>query len=100
MTRVYHSLIVLLVVVLIFFGLNISNQAVNSLTQESQKPLIGFKMEEESINIIALGEQYNYSRQELSQENEKIINGYQEILKSVLDYLKKIWTIFRVVFLT
>jgi len=100
MTRVYRSIMILLVIMLIILGLNTSNQATNSLTSESEKPLIGFNVEKENINIFALGEQYSYSRQELSRESSGVLNDVQTMLKSIRDYLKKIWTIFRVIFLT
>ena len=100
MTRVYRSLMILLVIVLIILGLNTSNQATNSLTKDNEKPLIGFNIERENVNIFALGEQYSYSRQELSQESSGVLHNAKQILKSITDYLKKIWTIFRVIFLT
>lgn len=100
MTRVYRTIMVLLLIMLIILGLNTSNQATNSLLKESEKPLIGFNVGKENINIFAMGEQYSYSRQELSQESSGVLQEAREILKSISDYLKKIWTIFRVIFLT
>ncbi len=100
MTRVYRSIMVLLLIMLVILGLNTSNQATNSLTKESAKPLIGFNVEKENVNIFALGEQYSYSRQELSEESSGFLQQARDILKSIINYLKKIWTIFRVIFLT
>lgn len=100
MMRVCRSLMIMLVIVLVILGLNTSNQATNSLARESQKPLIGFNVERENINIFAMGEQYSYSRQELSQESSGALHEAKQILKSINDYFKKVWTIFRVIFLT
>lgn len=100
MTRVYRPLMIIAVIILIVLALNTSNRATNSLTQVSEKPLIGFNVERDSINIFAMGEQYSYSRQELSQDSSGVLNLAEEVVKSIFDYFKKIWTIFRVIFLT
>ena len=85
MTRIYRSIIVLLLIMLVILGLNTSNQATNSLTKESAKPLIGYSIENENINIFALGEQYSYSRQELSEESSGFLQEAREILQSIID---------------
>ncbi len=100
MTKVYRPIMILLLIMLIILGLNTSNQAVNSLTRENPKPLIGFNIEQDNINIFAMGEQYSYSRQELSEESDGILHEAGEIFNSISDYCKKIWKIFRVIFLT
>ncbi len=99
MTRLYRSTLVLVVIILIVLGLNTSNQGTNSLTAEDRKPVIGFKIEKQNINIFALGEQYTYSRQDLIKETSNGLQDAKELLNSFIDYLKKIWTIFRVLFL-
>lgn len=100
MTKVYRFLATLLVVVLVVLGLNASNQGTSSLTLQNQKPLVGFSMEKENINIFALGEQYSYNSEDISQESSNIFNTIKEIFWAFINYLKKIWTIFRVIFLT
>lgn len=100
MTKVYRLLATLLVVVLVVLGLNISNQGTSSLTMENQKPLIGFALEKESINIFALGEQYSYSSEDISQESNNIFHKVQELYEAVIHYLKRIWTLFRLIFLS
>lgn len=100
MSKIYRFLATLLVVVLVVLGLNASHQGTSSLTLENQKPLVGFTIEKESVNIFALGEQYSYSGEEISQDSSSFINKIKQMFWAVVKYLKKIWTIFRVIFLT
>jgi len=99
MTKLYRPLLVFIVLILIVLGLNTSNQGTNSLTAESRKPVLGFHIEKQNINIFALGEQYTYSKQEICQESSGAIQDVKTVFNALVNYLKKIWTIFRVLFL-
>lgn len=99
MSMIYRSLIVLTVFVLIIMGLNTSSQGINSLTAESRSPVVGVKIENRQLNVFALGEQYSISRQDLSQGSQDVIENAQLQSNALIKYLKKIWTIFEVLFL-
>ena len=87
MSKIYRSLMVLAVITLIIVGLNTSSQGTSSLTAEVKKPVVGLQIENHKINVYALGEQYHLSLHTRLQFN------------AFINYLKKIWTIFHVLFL-
>lgn len=99
MSMIYRSLIVLAVFVLIIMGLNTSSQGISSLTAESRSPVVGVKIENRQLNVFALGEQYSISRQDLSQGSQDVIENSQLQFNALIKYLKKIWTIFEVLFI-
>lgn len=100
MTKAYRSAMVLLLLVLVVLGINTSYKANSSLTMEGGKPFIGLSVEKDNINVTAMGEKYSVSRQEISQESNQFLTSVKEFFKAVIAYLKKIWNIFRVIFLT
>jgi len=99
MSKMYRSLMVLAVIILIIMGLNTSSQGTSSLTAEAKKPVVGLQIENQKINIYALGEQYRFSPQEISQASYGVLHNAHLQFNALVSYLKKIWTIFRVLFL-
>ena len=65
MRRLYRTLLVLTILVLVILGLNISTQGMNSLTLSNQKPVLGFETDAEEVNIITLGESRSYNKQQV-----------------------------------
>jgi UDP-N-acetyl-D-mannosaminuronate dehydrogenase len=99
MSKIYRSLMVLAVITLIIVGLNTSSQGTSSLTAEVKKPVVGLQIENHKINVYALGEQYHLSLQEISQESFGLLHNTRLQFNAFINYLKKIWTIFHVLFL-
>ena len=99
MSKILSSLMVLAVIVLIILGLNTSSQGISSLTAEDKKPVVGLKIENQEINVIALGEQYDISRQDIIRTGNGVLYDAQLQCDSLVHYLKKIWKIFEVLFL-
>jgi hypothetical protein len=65
MNKLKRLALVLTLVILISLGLNTSNQAINSLTMDTRKPVIGCVLEDGSVSIFALGEEYKYNQDNL-----------------------------------
>lgn len=99
MTRLYRPVLVLVVIILIIAGLNTSNQGTNSLTAEARKPVFSLKIENKNLSVIALGEQYTYSRQDFIRDSSGAKHEAETLLRSAGSYFKKIWKIFRVLVL-
>ena len=99
MSKILSSLMVLTVIILIILGLNTSSQGISSLTAEDKKPVVGLKIENQKIGVIALGEQYNFSRQDIIRAGNGVLHETQVQCDSLTHYLKKIWKIFEVLFL-
>lgn len=96
MTRLLRPVLILVVIILIIAGLNTSNQGNNALTAETRQSVFSIKIVDKNLEVVALGEKYSYSDRELVEANQLVRNETQNLLHSVSDYLKKIWTIFRV----
>jgi hypothetical protein len=90
---------VLAVIILIVMGLNTSSQGTSNLTAEANKPVVGLQIENHKINVYAMGEQYRFSPQEISQQCYGVLHNAHLQFNALVSYLKKIWTIFRVLFL-
>ena len=99
MNKMYRSLVVLAVIILIIMGLNTSSQGTSSLTAEAKKPVVGLQIENQKINIYAMGEQYRFSPQEISRASYGLFHNAHLQFNALVSYMKQIWTIFRVLFL-
>jgi hypothetical protein len=99
MSKIFRSLLIIGLLVLVILGLNTSNKGIGSLTAEERKPVIGMQIENQQIQVIALGEEYRLSRREISQAGQGIIQDVRQQGSACVDYFKKIWTIFNVLFL-
>ena len=95
----YQFSLVLVVIALVVVGLNISNQGINSLTRASRGPIVGCKVEDQLINVFALGEKYSYAKEDLwhklSWAGEQVV----VFMHSVKDYLVRIWIVSRALIL-
>jgi hypothetical protein len=59
------------------FGLNISNQGMNSLTMQDRKPVVGLQNQGNTVSVFTLGESHNY--------------GKQEAVSKIIDTRNKVW---------
>ncbi|NLB88846.1 MAG: hypothetical protein GX790_06415, partial [Syntrophomonadaceae bacterium] len=57
---------VAILLLLVVCGLNISNQAINSLTMENRGPVFAINLDESNISIHLLGENHLYPKDKLS----------------------------------
>lgn len=99
MSRILSSLLIMAVVMLVILGLNISGQGIGSLTAEERKPVIGWQVENQQVSVFAWGEEYRISRQDISRVESVVLQDVRQQCKGFCTYLKKIWTIFNVLFL-
>lgn len=89
---------VAILLLLIISGLNISNQAINSLTMENRGPVFAINLDESNISIHLLGENHLYSKDKLAGVitvgSEYSRRAYDE----VYNYLYRIWNISNIIF--
>ncbi|HQD91404.1 MAG TPA: hypothetical protein PLP71_10355 [Syntrophomonadaceae bacterium] len=100
MKRVCQLLLTGLVLTLVICGLNVSNEAINQLTANQRPPVIHMQADESQWEVYIAGQQYLVNTDKLAQVNEQVETTVKNACKKVIDYLYKIWAIFRVVFLS
>ncbi len=88
-----------LVIFLVISGLNISNQAINSLTGENRKPILNYEVVGQDLSLYILGNTYVFSGEKLGQKISQLRNFSISIYHRGSDYLHKIWHIYQVIFL-
>jgi hypothetical protein len=99
MSKIINFLLIAGVLVLVVLGLNISSQGTSSFTGEDRKPIVGLQIEKQQIHVLALGQDYSLSRGDISRVSYGVQQEARQQYCICTDYLKKIWTIFHVLFL-
>jgi len=99
MSKILSSLLIMGLIILVILGLNTSNKGISSLTAEERKPVIGLQIENQQIQVLALGQEYSLSHRDISQASQDVLQDVRHQGCACVDYLKKIWTIFDVLFL-
>jgi len=99
MSKILSSLLIMGLIILVILGLNTSNKGISSLTAEDRKPVIGLQLENQHIQVLALGQEYSLSRRDIRQASQGVMQVARQQGSAFVDYLKKIWTIFNVLFL-
>jgi hypothetical protein len=97
MIRVSRPLLVILVFILVVLGLNTSNEGIGSLTMENRKPVLSIARDQDSVNVIFLGENHGMDKDGLS--NNVTIRKTYDVARDGCIYLKRIWRIFYAVFI-
>ncbi len=72
MTRMYQSLLVLAVLMLMILGLNTSNQGINSLTLDAAKPVLGWYNQGDNLHIFTLGQTHSYDKREAREDVKEV----------------------------
>lgn len=85
---------VIIVVILVIMGLNLSNHGINQLTMENRGAVLDIKLDKGDIVFTALGKDYVYERGKVELKKE-----IYELKVGVEKYFYKIWRIFNAVFL-
>ena len=99
MSKIISSLLIMGLIILVILGLNTTSNGISSLTAEERKPVIGLQIENQQIQVLALGQEYSLSRQDISQTSRGLLQDARKQCGACVDYLEKIWTIFNVLFL-
>ena len=87
------------VIILVISALNVSNQAINSLTLENSGPVLAFDLEDQDISVCFLGTNHMYSMDKLS-DYIILTSQYSRLAYGKAEaHLYKTWNIFRVIFL-
>jgi len=100
MIKLYRSLLVLAVIILIILGLNISNQGINSLTMESRKPLMGIQTQGSNISVFTMGETHSYGKQEIVRHIIVSTKRVQIYAQAANNYMLRIVRIAKVLLFT
>lgn len=87
-----------IILLLVISALNISNQAINSLTMENRGPIFAFNLDGQDINIQLLGQNHFYSKDKLTSVITLASNYSYQFYDEVASYLYKIWNISNVLF--
>ncbi|WP_054691925.1 hypothetical protein [Syntrophomonas palmitatica] len=93
--RFHKVLIVLGIFGLFIAGLNTANQGINCLTLDNRQPVVGLKISNEGIYVIALGQGYEYDQDKLDNLRDKINEKtlrLQHILRSSVSRLQRFLT--------
>lgn len=98
MTKLYRFLLVLILLVLVGAGLNISNHGIHCLTNEDRADIINAHIDEDYLVVTLLGENYEYSGQSVLAGANTANRIIKDFVKDTWKYLCKIWRIFRVLF--
>ena len=99
MSKIFNTLLIIIVLGLVIAGLNTSSQGISSLTAEQRKPVLGLQIENQHVNFFVLGEEYCLSSGDVSRTGQTVLQEVSQNYGSCADYLKQIWTIFNVLFL-
>ena len=100
MIKLYRSLLVLAVIILMILGLNISNQGINSLTMESRKPLMGIQTQGNNISVFTMGETHSYGKQEIVRHIIVSTKRVQIYAQAANNYMLRIVRIAKVLLFT
>lgn len=86
-------MVLVLMITLLAFALNISNDSINQLTGEQRKAVIAVNMNDKNIYLQMLGEEYH-----ISEPVEKFSELYGHYCSLIRNYLLNIWIVFDAVF--
>lgn len=89
---------IVIILFLVISALNISNQAINSLTMENRGPIFAVNLDEQDISIYLLGQNHLYSKDKLINTITLGSDYSHRIYDKVSSYLYKIWKISNVIF--
>lgn len=90
MTTLYRTAVVLVIIMLVIFGLNISNRGVNSLTMQTRQPVVGLQIQGNTVSILVCGESHRMSKQEIDSEIMQARNQLRIYGQVTSDYMLRI----------
>lgn len=90
MTTLYRIAMVLGILILIIFGLNISNQGMNSLTMQNRKPVVGLQTKGDTVNIYTLGQSHSYGKEVIAAEVIQIKDRVRSYGRSAGSYILRV----------
>lgn len=97
MNRLGQVLLIGLILTLTICGLNISNEAINQLTASERPPVIALQVNDSSqLEFHIAGQQYTTDGDKLEQAESLVKTAFDR----TVNYLYRIWAIFKVVFLS
>lgn len=97
MKRLGQLLLIGLILTLVVIGLNISNEAINQLTASERPALLAVQAYTGQVDIQWVGEHYVVQTDKLSDFHITTLSG---TIEKVINYLHKIWVIFKTIFLS
>lgn len=100
MTTLYRISAVFIILMLVIFGLNTSNQGMNSLTLQTRQPVVGLQTQGNTISIFTLGESHKYGKQEMVSEIMQVRNQLWIYAQVTSDYILRIVKIMKALLLS
>lgn len=94
MARTGRWFMVIIVIILVIMGLNLSNHGINQLTMENRGAILDVRLYKGDIVFTALGKDYVYERDKVELKKQ-----VYDLIVGVEKYFHKIWRIFNAVFL-
>ncbi len=96
MVKSFRPILIIVLLVLVAAGLNISNQGMNSLTGQSRPAVIGAQTGKDYVTVTALGQNHYWTKEKFILGINNMVLSARDHLADARDYLLKIWRIFRV----
>lgn len=97
--KFFQVLMLMGLAILVVLGLNTSNQGINSLTRQERQAVLDVDYSKGDIRVEALGNSYSYAWDRLDTTWLDLKQRSRDAVTGLIDYLKRIWTIFDAVFL-
>ncbi|MBO8159160.1 hypothetical protein [Thermosyntropha sp.] len=94
MARIDRLFVIIVIVLLVAMGLNISNYGINQLTMEDRGAVIDVEVDEGKLVFTFLGSDYA-----IKVDKQEIVSSLKEIIYRVEKHFYRIRHIFEVVFL-
>lgn len=99
MIRLGRYFLIVLLLILIGAGLNISNGAINQLTAQNREAVIGANYNSDKVSVFLLGQSYAYGVDKLQEAVNLAEAKTHELVEIVVQHFIKCYRIFRAVFL-
>ena len=98
MTRLYQSLLVLAILMLMILGLNTTNKGLNSLTLDAAKPVIGWQNQGDNLNIFTLGQTHSFNKQKAQGDAKLVWQQVKTGAQNSSDQLRHIISVIKMLF--
>lgn len=84
--RFSRIIMVMLVIILVILGLNVSNRGISTLTMEKRGAVLALGFDKDNIGLQVLGKNYQYPRDRLTQLNNQLKRQVYQLYYQVKRY--------------
>ncbi len=96
--RLFCFAVPVCIILLVIAGLNVSNQAINSLTMEERAPVFACNLVGQELSVYILGKNYVYSGENISRKINSVSNYSISFYSMTRDHLYRIEHLYQVIF--